>query len=240
MAPSGEEAVRVATRGGAGEPSSREEALPVMRERLLQAAETVLAERGYHGARVDDVVRRARASKGAFYHYFSSKEELLLELIDRFGGLLAQAMERALAERRGAAPRVEAALASVLTTLAEHRDLAWIVLVEAPVGGAAPRQRQQAVKERLIDRIRAGLDELAGEGRVAVRDTETVATVLLGMLEALATRWLMTGRPADLKASLEEVAPFALRGIGLLPAAGRPGPAGRPGEAEETQVTGTR
>lgn len=220
MGASGEGRPRTAE-PGEGASSPQGETTPPMRDRLLRAAEQVLAERGYHGARVEDVVRRAGASKGAFYHYFTSKEELLLELIDRLGSLLAQAMERALAERRGAAARVEAALAAVLGTLAEHRDLAWIVLVEAPVGGEAPRRRQQAVKERLIARIRAGLDELAGEGRLAVRETETVATALLGMLEALAVRWLMGGRPADLQASLGELAPFALRGIGLLPAPAR-------------------
>lgn len=229
MVPSGKGAPAPAPGGVAGGASSREETLPGMRERLLRTAEAVLAERGYHGARVDDVVRRAGASKGAFYHYFPSKEELLLELIDRLGSLLEQAFDQALATHHGAVPRIRAALASVLETLVAHRALAWIVLVEAPVGGTAPRERQQAVKERLIARIRADLAELAQEQRVAIRDDETVATILLGMLEALATRWLMVGRPADLEASLQEVAPFALRGLGLRPSPGSepPAPAGR-------------
>jgi len=45
-------------------------------ERLLEAGGSVFAERGYHAARVDDVVKAARTSHGTFYLYFSSKEDL--------------------------------------------------------------------------------------------------------------------------------------------------------------------
>jgi AcrR family transcriptional regulator len=44
--------------------------------RLLEAGARVFAERGYHAARVDDVVKAARTSHGTFYLYFSSKEDL--------------------------------------------------------------------------------------------------------------------------------------------------------------------
>jgi AcrR family transcriptional regulator len=50
------------------------------RRRLLEAGSTVFAERGYHAARVDDVVKAARTSHGTFYLYFSSKEDLFRAL----------------------------------------------------------------------------------------------------------------------------------------------------------------
>ena len=49
--------------------------------RLLEAAIVVLDQRGYHGARVDDIVELARASHGTFYLYFSSKEDLFSALV---------------------------------------------------------------------------------------------------------------------------------------------------------------
>ncbi len=48
--------------------------------KLLDASMRVFAERGFHAARVDDIVRAARASHGTFYLYFSSKEDLLRAL----------------------------------------------------------------------------------------------------------------------------------------------------------------
>ena len=48
--------------------------------RLLGAGLRVFAERGYHAARVDDIVRAARTSHGTFYLYFANKEDLLRAL----------------------------------------------------------------------------------------------------------------------------------------------------------------
>ena len=48
--------------------------------RLLDGGLSVFARRGYHAARVDDIVRAARTSHGTFYLYFSNKEDLLRAL----------------------------------------------------------------------------------------------------------------------------------------------------------------
>jgi AcrR family transcriptional regulator len=48
--------------------------------RLLDAGLRVFAERGYHAARVDDIVRVAKTSHGTFYLYFTNKEDLLRAL----------------------------------------------------------------------------------------------------------------------------------------------------------------
>jgi AcrR family transcriptional regulator len=48
--------------------------------RLLDAGMRVFAERGFHAARVDDIVRAARTSHGTFYLYFTNKEDLLRAL----------------------------------------------------------------------------------------------------------------------------------------------------------------
>ena len=57
--------------------SARREAT---RARLLAAAEEVFAERGFHGASVEDLCERADFTRGAFYSNFGSKDELVLEL----------------------------------------------------------------------------------------------------------------------------------------------------------------
>src|SRR5947209_4210602 len=49
--------------------------------RLLEAAIVVFNERGYHAARVDDIVKVAKTSHGTFYLYFRNKEDLFLALV---------------------------------------------------------------------------------------------------------------------------------------------------------------
>lgn len=48
--------------------------------RLLDAGMKVLADKGYHASRVDDIVNEAEVSHGTFYLYFSNKEDLLRSL----------------------------------------------------------------------------------------------------------------------------------------------------------------
>jgi AcrR family transcriptional regulator len=65
------------------------------RQRLLDAGATVLPERGYHDARVDDIVTAAGVSHGSFYSYFQNKDDFfralaedasarMIELLDAF------------------------------------------------------------------------------------------------------------------------------------------------------------
>jgi len=84
---------RGATRRGrqapvTGEPASRRalrtQGRKTMRK-LLDAAMVVFARRGYHAARVDDIVKVARTSHGTFYLYFSNKEDLLRALVAEAG-----------------------------------------------------------------------------------------------------------------------------------------------------------
>jgi len=57
--------------------------------KLLDAAMVVFAKRGYHAARVDDIVKVARTSHGTFYLYFSNKEDLLRALVGEAGTVVA-------------------------------------------------------------------------------------------------------------------------------------------------------
>jgi AcrR family transcriptional regulator len=69
----------VTTAAPAPEPDSR---AARTRRRLLDAALAAVDDRGYHATRVDDIVRHAGVSHGAFYLYFADKQEVLRELVE--------------------------------------------------------------------------------------------------------------------------------------------------------------
>lgn len=85
----------------------------VRREQILEAAARVFAEAGFHSARMQDVAARAGLSNGTLYNYFTSKEDLLLALLDR----LNESEERPnqLKSLEGESPR------STLKRLMHHR-----------------------------------------------------------------------------------------------------------------------
>lgn len=54
------------------------------RQRLIDVALRLFAEKGYENVSMDELVRVARVTKGAFYHYFGSKEQCLAEIHREF------------------------------------------------------------------------------------------------------------------------------------------------------------
>jgi len=63
-------------------PSLRDEQKALTRRRLLEAAESVFARRGFHGASVEEIAREAGATTGALYSNFAGKEDLFLALFE--------------------------------------------------------------------------------------------------------------------------------------------------------------
>lgn len=52
------------------------------KEIILNVAREVFAEKGFDGARVDEIAKRAKVNKALIYYYFESKEQILTELIE--------------------------------------------------------------------------------------------------------------------------------------------------------------
>ncbi len=64
------------------EPLTQERRRAQTRQYLLQAAAQVFAERGFHGASLDEVAAAAGFTKGAVYSNFKNKEDLFLALLE--------------------------------------------------------------------------------------------------------------------------------------------------------------
>lgn len=142
------------------------------RHRLIEAAGAVFAERGYERATVDDVVRAASSSKGAFYVHFRSKRDVLLAVIDAWAARRA----RLVAALVGEQPRKHKALA-IEASDARLAIEFWSVAQHDPV-----------VRERLRAAYRSWREAIARhtcgeEGHVATQalwllDGSTVALAL--------------------------------------------------------------
>lgn len=100
-------------RKGENEVRSRENT----RARLHVAAAEVFLEKGFEGARIDDVVRVAGFTRGAFYSNYSSMEELLRDVLIERSGRILNAVEEAFARFEGT-PDVS----SVMALLEEFAD----------------------------------------------------------------------------------------------------------------------
>jgi AcrR family transcriptional regulator len=101
------------------------------RERILQAARAEFAEKGFEGARVDEIARRADVNKALIYYYFGSKQKLLDELLKAF--LQERREERTTRlspDREGSRDLPDRVAAQDLEFLERHRDILRVALME--------------------------------------------------------------------------------------------------------------
>ncbi len=184
------------------------------RSRILQAALNVFSTKGYHAARVDDIVDAADASKGAVYFHFPSKESIFLALVDQFASLLENKLRQAIASERDGIHGVHAALKTGLDTFARHRDLAKIFLVQSVGLGEAFEARRMDILNRYAGVIRDYLDKAVSDGAIAPVDTEVVSYAWIGAINQVVMQWVHTGQP-DLEAAFPALRALLLRSVGV-------------------------
>ncbi len=173
----------------------------------------VFAAKGYHGAIVDDIVAASGTSKGAFYHYFPSKQAIFLALMDELATLVEGTVEAAIATEEGALAKVEAALRVVLETAAGQRDLAKILLVEAVGLGPALEDKRLEIHQRFAGLIQRHLDRAVVEESIPPQETALAAQAWIGALNEVITQWLRAGS-APLLDRLPGLRILLLRSIG--------------------------
>lgn len=184
------------------------------RDRILEAAVKVFATKGYHDTKVDDIVNQSQTSKGAFYFYFPSKQDIFLALVDTFADLLESRLRERLSAEASGTARVEAALRVCLETFGQYRSLAKIALVQATGLGAAFEQKRQAVNQRFIAIVRENLDAAVADGSIPSLDTEVAACAWVGALNEIVLRWVYTGQPEPGR-SLPALRRLLLQSIGV-------------------------
>jgi AcrR family transcriptional regulator len=180
---------------------------------ILDAALAVFAERGYHGATMDEVAARAGLSKGSLYWHFESKREVFLALFDR----ALEATERDWQRARGSGGPEQVLRAASEALLASARETAQLVGVTLEYLAHASRDSELRARfERLYagscalveEQIRRG----AREGRFRALDARAVAMGIVAAFDGLLLKQnLFPG--SDVEKSWRETVEVLLRGL---------------------------
>jgi AcrR family transcriptional regulator len=187
------------------------------RERILDAAGSVFANKGYHGSLVDEIALEAETSKGGVYFHFPNKQAIFLALLDRLAAILRDRVKTAVAQHTAPVARAEAALEVVLETFASHRRLSRLFLVEALGAGPEFNTRMIAIRASFADLIREHLDVAVATGAIPPIDTSITARAWFGAVNEVVTHWTLAEQPGNLQDAYPTIRALLLRGIQALP-----------------------
>jgi AcrR family transcriptional regulator len=165
----------------------------VLREQqLLELAEQLFAERGYAGASMDELARRAGVTKPVVYELFGSKDGLFAACIDRSIERLAEDITAAVHAETDPEARIRAGGLAFLRFAAENRG-AWDLM---SMGGQFAEQAMR-VRSSQAELVRQLMAEMARPD-VDPRELEVVAHAVNAAYEGVAHwMWAHPGTPID-------------------------------------------
>ena len=100
------------------------------REDILEAAAQVFRQKGFHGASMQDIAKAVNLQKPSLYHHVSSKQEILLALLDRALELLLERISLISDQDLPADKKLREMIRAYLQILAQNTDLSAVLLFE--------------------------------------------------------------------------------------------------------------
>lgn len=187
------------------------------RERIMEAAEAVFAEKGYHDAAMDEIVRRTSVSKGGLYFHFPSKERLFFAVMDHLGRRLVRRIEERTAKEDRGIDRLEVALGTALEVLGRRRRLAKLLLVQGYSMGNSFEKKRTEIYSGFATLIEENLDRAMEEGSIPPLNSRIASYLWVGAINEVIIRWLYTGSPDPVGEALPELNRILLTGLKARP-----------------------
>jgi TetR/AcrR family transcriptional regulator, cholesterol catabolism regulator len=181
------------------------------RAEICRTAARIFRQRGFDATSVSDIARALKMTKAGLYHYFTSKEELLLEIM-MFG--LDQVRDEVIVPAR-AIRDPEDRLRHIVIRHARITTRAEGAVSQLDELRALPPVAQKKVRElqrKYFDLVRETLRELKAEGRLRDVDLTVAAFSTIGMILWM-PRWFRQGGRLDNEQVAHEIADMTLAGV---------------------------
>jgi AcrR family transcriptional regulator len=149
------------------------------RRALLDAARSLFAEKGYHGAAAEEIVGRAGLTRGALYHHFEDKRDLFRVVVDEMEGEIDEEIEAAERAQSGLPEAVMAGYRAFIDAVLDPEMRRTFFLDGPSVLGWEWREIDA---RHAVGKIEEGLEALIAQGFVEPQPVGPLARLINGTL----------------------------------------------------------
>jgi AcrR family transcriptional regulator len=171
------------------------------REDILEAAAQVFRQKGYHGASMEDIARAVNLQKPSLYHHVSSKQDILLALLNRALELLLERISVISMQELPADQKLQEMVRSYLRILAENMDLSAVLLFEHRSLERKQHARHVPNRDKFEALWRGVLEEGVAAKLFVCDDPALTTRAILGILN-----WTITWYRPDGPLQIDEIA----------------------------------
>jgi AcrR family transcriptional regulator len=182
------------------------------RDDILSAAAQVFSQKGFHATSMQDIAQAVNLQKGSLYHHVSSKQEILVDLLDRALDLLIERLSGVLDQPNPPEEKLRQAIRVYLETLAEHADLSVVLLLEHRSLEPDLHTRHVPRRDRFESMWRDLIQEGKDAGIYSCISPSLAARGLLGVMNWTIT-WYQPDGPLTAAEIAEQFADLFLNGL---------------------------
>ena len=171
------------------------------REGILEAAARIFSEKGFHATSMQDIADAVNLQKASLYHHFSSKQEILVDILDHALDLINSRLEFVLSQSLSPGEKLRQAMVSYFQTIAENQNLAAVLLLELKSLDPELKARQASRMEKFEGLWRDLIREGKQQGVFNDVDPSLTGRAILGVMN-----WTVTWYRRDGPRSAREIA----------------------------------
>ncbi len=187
------------------------------RKKLLEAAEACFTKYGFHASSVDMICKAAGMSKGAFYHHFTSKQELYLEMLDQWLKIIDRYIESARSDSKN--------------VLELFRNIGEAKLLFQEAAGKLPifielwvrASRDEELKKitigsyyKYLELFKSLIDEGINEGLIKKVNPDTVSRMIIAVAVGFIMQSMLDPEGTDWDRVARECPEIILKGLARL------------------------
>jgi AcrR family transcriptional regulator len=171
------------------------------RQHILNQARDVFARRGFHAAKIDEIVAAAGIARGTFYLYFEDKRGIFEEILDRVLARIGATIETVDPHdpNRTVEGQVRDNIRRIVGILLEDRATTKIFLTDAAGVDPLFDQKLQSFYDELAKLLQGSLEDGQALGIVVEGDARLYSYLTLGALKELLYQVVVRGwdQPVD-------------------------------------------
>ncbi|HLF91269.1 MAG TPA: TetR/AcrR family transcriptional regulator [Anaerolineales bacterium] len=171
------------------------------REEILEVAAQIFRQKGFHAASMQEIADAVNLRKASLYHHISSKQEILLDLLDMAMDYLIERTQAIFGQASPPQDRLREAIHRYLQALTDYPDLANVLLIEYRSLEPDLKLRHQPRRDQFEKLWRGLIQEGIDTGLFQLTDASVAAKALLGSMH-----WVITWYHEDGPRTIQQIA----------------------------------
>lgn len=184
------------------------------RYEILQAAQSLISQKGYQFTTISDIIKKADISRGTFYLYFQSMEAVFNALVDELIEKVMKCVKSVQLEDGQPMQDLRSNIERVVDVLFTHKELTTILLKEAIAVDKKVDEKLNTLYSFLYRMVRSAIRNGVKLGFLREVDQNIIAMAFIGSIKETLYQCLIVEKiDIDPKKITEELLSFGFRGL---------------------------